>query len=81
MSKTSTITNSNAHISVGSIALRASTSPLKRNNALDAFDHVEVTPHIGEEFDKTVQLSELLKGPEWERFIKDLAILGAYDPH
>lgn len=59
---------------IGSLGLRGSTHPLFRNNALDAFEHFEVTPVIGEEFpDQSTQLSDIILDDEK---IKDLAILG-----
>lgn len=59
---------------VGSISARASYEPLRRNRALDAYTHVAVTPHIGEEF-KDVQLSQLLEAPNADDLIRDLAVL------
>lgn len=59
---------------VGSIATRASYEPLSRNNALDAHEHHSVTPHIGEEF-PNVQLSSLLRSPDADKLIADLAVL------
>ena len=63
---------------VGSLGLRGSTHPLSRNHSLDAFEHHELTPAIGQEFSSvTVQLSKLLQD---DQFIKDLAILGSSVP-
>jgi len=59
---------------VGALGLRGSTHPLARNHSLDAFEHHELTPVIGEEFSSAeVQLSKLLQN---DQFIRDLAILG-----
>ena len=60
---------------VGSIAARGSHIPLQRNGALDQYSNFEVTPTIGTEFSKDVQLSELVRSNN-EEALKDLAVLG-----
>ncbi|KAI9339116.1 hypothetical protein BDR26DRAFT_862663, partial [Obelidium mucronatum] len=49
--------------------------PLKRNFALDKFKHFKLEPHIGEEFEPSVQLSQILKAPNSTELIHDLAVL------
>ena len=63
---------------VGSIALRAHPTPLQRNGALDKYDHFEVTPVIGTEYNG-VQLSQLLDAPDKNTLLKDLAVQGEPD--
>jgi hypothetical protein len=72
MSATQTQTASIGNV-VGMLAARASTVPLKRNNLMDQYTHLAVTP--GEEFPGDLQLSELLKAPNADTLIQDLAVL------
>ena len=60
---------------VGSLAVRGSQEPIKRNGSLNAYQSFEATPVIGTEF-KDVQLSKLLHSEDSKRLIKDLAVLG-----
>lgn len=48
--------------------------PVKNSGSLDKYDHFEVTPNIGEEFN-SVQLSSLLESDDYETLIRDLAVL------
>ena len=48
--------------------------PLKSSGSLEEYEHVTVTPVIGEEFTK-LQLSEILSD---DNKIRDLAILGTF---
>jgi hypothetical protein len=80
MSSTKTVSpllhpHTDANGTVGSIALRVSTVPLKRNHTLDKHEHFEVTPSIGEEF-SGVQLSDLVHADNKDELLRDLAILG-----
>lgn len=56
--------------------LTGSPAPLKLGNSLDKYPHTDSTPTIGTEFERGVQLSELLKAPNADELIRDLAILG-----
>ena len=56
--------------------LTGSPAPLKLGNSLDKFPRTDSTPTIGTEFERGVQLSELLKAPNADELIRDLAILG-----
>ncbi|KAK1569590.1 TfdA family taurine catabolism dioxygenase TauD [Colletotrichum navitas] len=47
--------------------------PLKPSGALDQFDHFDVTPIIGREY-PTVDLKELMRAPNSDELIRDLAI-------
>ena len=47
--------------------------PLKLSGALDQFEHFDVTPVIGREY-VNVSLAELLKAPNSDELIRDLAI-------
>jgi hypothetical protein len=82
MSATKTNLNLNPHAdangTVGSLALRASTVPIKRNGSLDKYEHFEVTPIIGEEFSGGVQLRELVHAANRDELLKDLATLGEH---
>lgn len=64
----------------GSIVVRGSTEPLPRNHSLDKWTNFEVTPVIGQEFDKAFQLSEVMRESEERRdqLIRDLARLGEF---
>jgi hypothetical protein len=55
--------------------LTGSPAPLKLGNSLDKYPKVDSTPTIGTEFERGVQLSELLKAPNADELIRDLAIL------
>lgn len=50
-------------------------APLKSAGSLDKYEKFDVTPVIGTEF-KDAQLSSLLDGPDSDRGIRDLGILG-----
>ena len=47
--------------------------PLKVSGALDQYEHFDVTPIIGREFVNT-NLAELLRAPNSDELIRDLAI-------
>lgn len=49
--------------------------PLKLSGALDKYEHIEVTPVIGREY-VNVNLAELLRAPNSDDLIRDLAITG-----
>ncbi|WWC69807.1 uncharacterized protein I206_103750 [Kwoniella pini CBS 10737] len=49
--------------------------PMKYNGTLEGYTHFEVTPSIGREFGSDLQLSELLKAPNSDELIRDLAVL------
>ena len=49
--------------------------PLKYTGSLDGFPHFEVTPSIGREFGKELQLTELLNAPNSDDLIRDLGVL------
>lgn len=61
---------------LASLKLTGSPTPLKLGKSLDGFKRVDATPTIGTEFEKGVQLSQLLKAPNADEIIRDLAILG-----
>ncbi|KAI5119248.1 hypothetical protein M0805_008799 [Coniferiporia weirii] len=60
---------------IASLQLTGSPVPLKLGSSLDSFEKTNATPLIGTEFARGVQLSELLKAPNADEIIKDLAIL------
>ena len=62
---------------LASLHLTGSPAPLKLGKSLDAFEKTDATPLIGTEFARGVQLSQLLKAPNTDELIKDLAILSA----
>lgn len=49
--------------------------PLKYTGSLDHYPHFEVTPSIGREFGKEMQLTELLNAPNSDELIRDLGVL------
>ncbi|KAI5122350.1 hypothetical protein M0805_004108 [Coniferiporia weirii] len=61
---------------IASLQLTGAPTPLTLGTSLDAFPRVNLTPVIGTEFAKgSVQLADLLKAPNADEFIRDLAIL------
>ncbi|TYJ58196.1 hypothetical protein B9479_001020 [Cryptococcus floricola] len=60
---------------VGHLGVRGSTQPLQRNHSLDKWRHFAVSPPIGEEFSKDLQLSEIVHAKKKDTLIRDLAIL------
>ncbi|SCZ96085.1 BZ3500_MvSof-1268-A1-R1_Chr8-1g09993 [Microbotryum saponariae] len=59
---------------LGSIGLRGSYEPLVAKSLLDGYKSSDVTPVIGREY-PDLQLSELLKAPNADELIRDLAIV------
>ncbi|WWC66111.1 uncharacterized protein I206_100011 [Kwoniella pini CBS 10737] len=59
---------------VGTLGIRGSTFPLARNHSLDKYVSFEVTPSIGQEFAKELQLSQIVNAENADELIKDLAI-------
>ncbi|KAI8620355.1 alpha-ketoglutarate-dependent taurine dioxygenase [Chytriomyces sp. MP71] len=52
--------------------------PLQRNHSLDAkFRSWKVNPHIGTEFETGVQIRDILRSPNTDELIQDLAVLVA----
>ena len=49
--------------------------PLPYTGSLDSYPHFEVTPSIGREFGKELQLTDLLKAENSDELIRDLAVL------
>lgn len=49
--------------------------PLPYTGLLEQYPHFEVTPSIGREFGKQLQLTELLQAPNSDELIRDLAVL------
>lgn len=58
------------------LKLTGSPAPLKLGHALDDVQRTNVTPIIGTEFARGVQLAEWLKAPNADELIRDLAITG-----
>lgn len=54
--------------------------PLKLSGALDKYEHFDVTPIIGREY-PTLDLKELLRAPNSDELVRDLAITSTYLPH
>jgi hypothetical protein len=54
--------------------------PLQSTRSLDTFPHDDLTPSTGTEFTSATQLSALLKAPNADQLIRDLAILGTFSP-
>lgn len=56
--------------------LKGSPAPLKLGHALDNVKRSNLTPIIGTEFERGVQLAQWLKAPNADELIRDLAITG-----
>jgi hypothetical protein len=54
--------------------------PLQSTGSLDTFPHDDLTPSTGTEFTSATQLSALLKAPNADQLIRDLAILSTFSP-
>ena len=65
---------------IASLKLIGSPTPLKLGHALDTFKRTDLTPIIGTEFERGIQLTDWLKAPNADELIKDLAILSAFQP-
>lgn len=63
---------------LGTLSLRGSATPLELGTALNAYKRTDVTPTIGTEFERGVQLSQILKSPDRDVVLRDLAILGTW---
>lgn len=63
-------------VKLATLKLTGSTAPFKLGHSLDKFVKSDLTPIIGTEFAKGVQLSQLLKEPNADELIRDLAVLG-----
>ena len=61
---------------LASLKLTGSPAPLKLGTSLDKFEKSDLTPLIGTEFARGVQITELLKAPNADELVRDLAILG-----
>ncbi|WVQ82461.1 hypothetical protein IAT38_004590 [Cryptococcus sp. DSM 104549] len=72
--QTDALANDFTH-TVGTLGVRGSTSAIKRNHSLDKYQSFEVTPPIGQEFSKELQLSEILHAPNSDELVRDLAVL------
>ncbi|KAI0338698.1 TfdA family taurine catabolism dioxygenase TauD [Trametopsis cervina] len=60
---------------LATLTLTGAPAPLKLGNSLDKFEKADATPLIGTEFARGVQIAELLKAPNADELIRDLAIL------
>jgi hypothetical protein len=50
-------------------------APLPYTGSLDGYSHFEVTPSIGREFGKDLQLTDLLRAENSDELIRDLGVL------
>ena len=64
---------------IAALRLTGAPAPLKLGKSLDAYEKTDSTPTIGTEFAGGVQLTDLLKAPNADEIIRDLAILGKFD--
>ena len=64
---------------IAAFRLTGAPAPLKLGKSLDAYEKTDSTPTIGTEFARGVQLTDLLKAPNADEIIRDLAILGKFD--
>ncbi|EKM51097.1 uncharacterized protein PHACADRAFT_103865 [Phanerochaete carnosa HHB-10118-sp] len=60
---------------LASLRLTGAAAPLQLGKSLDHFQKTDSTPLIGTEFARGVQIAELLKAPNVDELIRDLAIL------
>jgi hypothetical protein len=56
-----------------------SIKPIKSNGSLDEFESIDLTPVIGTEYPK-VQLVDLIKAPNADQLLRDLAIKSKTHP-
>ena len=61
---------------IAALKLTGSPAPLTLGNSLDKLTKSDLTPLIGTEFARGVQIRDLLKAPNADDILKDLAILG-----
>lgn len=61
---------------LATLRLTGAPAPLQLGKSLDGFGKTDLTPLIGTEFAKGVQIKDLLKASNSDELIKDLAILG-----
>ena len=64
---------------IAALRLTGAPAPLKLGKSLDAYEKTDSTPTIGTEFARGAQLADLLKAPNADEIIRDLAILGKFD--
>ena len=64
---------------IAALRLTGAPAPLKLGKSHDAYEKTDSTPTIGTEFARGVQLTDLLKAPNADEIIRDLAILGKFD--
>ncbi|GJE90676.1 TauD/TfdA family taurine catabolism dioxygenase [Phanerochaete sordida] len=60
---------------LASLRLTGAPTPLALGSSLEPFARADLTPVIGTEFGRGVQLSELLKAPNADDLVRDIAIL------
>lgn len=60
---------------LATLRLTGAPAPLKLGNSLEKLGKIDLTPVIGTEFARDVQLASLLKAPNADELIRDLAIL------
>ena len=61
---------------LATLRLTGAPAPLQLSKSLDAFQKADLTPLIGTEFARGTQIVDLLKAPNADDLIRDLAILG-----
>ena len=62
---------------LAALRLTGAPAPLQLGKSLDGFQKTDLTPLIGTEFARGIQIVDLLKAPNADDLIRDLAILGA----
>lgn len=62
----------------GSLKLTGTSVPLALGTTLDGYERRDLTPAIGTEFARGVQLAELLKVSNSDAILRDLAILSTF---
>lgn len=63
---------------LATLSLTGAPAPLQLGKSLDGFQKADLTPLIGTEFARGIQIVDLLKAPNADDLIRDLAILGMY---
>ncbi|CAE6487483.1 unnamed protein product [Rhizoctonia solani] len=72
---TQTQTKKTVSQALASISLTGSPVPIRSAGSLEKLEKIDLTPTIGTEFGRDVQLSQLLKAENSDTLIRDLAVL------
>ena len=65
---------------IATLRLTGAPAPLQLGPSLNKFGKTDLTPLIGTEFARGVQIRDLLKAENADELVRDLAILGRHSP-